>query len=342
MKKRILYFDILKIIASLAVILIHVISEFWYNQNILSNDFTYLSFFNSLIRWPVPIYLMISGALFLKDDKDITIKNLWRKNLLKIILLFFFWNMLYSILGSVYIEHRVVNVNNLIQILINTLLGNGIYHLWFLPIIISFYVTLPVIKLITKKENQKVIKYLLIVLASFFFIQELLTILKISVGYNLLFTQYIFYFLLGYYLNTFTIPNKYNKLIYFGGMLGVIVTFIGTITYSQFIKIPSEAFFNYMMPNIVITTTALFIFIKNKFKENKTNNIIGFLANTYFGVYLIHGLILGFYLKIGFFNLPLPITVLIIIGSLLIYITALIVVYLVNKVPYLKKLIHLN
>ena len=63
--KRIVYFDLLKVISAFAVVFIHVISEFWYDLDINSSYFIILTVIDSLLRFAVPIYLMISGALFL-------------------------------------------------------------------------------------------------------------------------------------------------------------------------------------------------------------------------------------------------------------------------------------
>ena len=71
MKKRIVYFDVLKVITCFMVIMIHVISRTWYVLDLKSNEFTFLTILDSICRCAVPIYLMISGAIFLNEDKNI-------------------------------------------------------------------------------------------------------------------------------------------------------------------------------------------------------------------------------------------------------------------------------
>ena len=154
MKKRIVYFDVLKVITCFMVIMIHVISRNWYVLDLKSNEFTFLTILDSICRCAVPIYLMISGAIFLNEDKNIKIKDMFRKYILNIFLIYLFWNMTYSILNIIVYGNKIINVKVLKDIFISTILGNGIFHLKFLVTIIGFYLCVPFVRCITKKENK--------------------------------------------------------------------------------------------------------------------------------------------------------------------------------------------
>ena len=49
MKKRIVYFDVLKVITCFMVIMIHVISRNWYVLDLKSNEFTFLTIFVTMV-----------------------------------------------------------------------------------------------------------------------------------------------------------------------------------------------------------------------------------------------------------------------------------------------------
>ena len=71
---RILYFDFLRVFATLAVMIIHVASQnWWYGTSVPSFEWQTFNFFNSIVRWGVPIFGMISGALFLNKRETHTI-----------------------------------------------------------------------------------------------------------------------------------------------------------------------------------------------------------------------------------------------------------------------------
>lgn len=74
-RKRIDYLNYLKVLATLGVIIIHLIGEFWVNTNTRSFGWNVANFFESLTRGSVPIFVMISGALFL--SRDLSIEKLY-------------------------------------------------------------------------------------------------------------------------------------------------------------------------------------------------------------------------------------------------------------------------
>lgn len=74
--KRLVHFDLMRIIACFFVIFIHV--NIFNEKDLLGNDSinnVFLGIFNVLARWSVPCFLMLSGMLFLERNKEILIKN---------------------------------------------------------------------------------------------------------------------------------------------------------------------------------------------------------------------------------------------------------------------------
>ena len=342
MKKRILYFDALKILSGIAVVFIHVISQYWYNLGITTRSFNTLTFFDSLCRFCVPIYFMISGALFLNEEKNITIKDIFKKYILKIFIVYVFWNICYGTLEEIIMKNNQVTIEILAKILIGTILGKKYFQLGFLVTIIGFYLCVPVLRLITKKENKKILEYLIIILFIFTSLNNTVSaLLGIYLLYPLVFGGYLLYFILGYYLHNFELSKKAKKTIYILGVVSALLTAIFTIVHSKTIGYPSEVFFNYISFNVIMFTSALFVLFKNNFKlvKEKTIKILSVLSDTYFGIYILHGLVIGFYLKLGLFDLNLPIPLLTIIIAIIVYITSLIASYIMGKIPVIKKLI---
>jgi surface polysaccharide O-acyltransferase-like enzyme len=91
------HLDILRIIAIFSVLLMHTAghtSSFFQNS---PQTFTYqfLSIFDTATRFAVPVFVMISGALFLDSNKVLSTKKLYRKNILRLVIAFFFWSLIY-------------------------------------------------------------------------------------------------------------------------------------------------------------------------------------------------------------------------------------------------------
>ena len=68
--KRILYLDYLRIIATIAVILIHTASQNWHEFAPDTVTWNTLNLFDSVARFAVPLFCMISGALFLNRSRN--------------------------------------------------------------------------------------------------------------------------------------------------------------------------------------------------------------------------------------------------------------------------------
>ena len=82
-QNRAYYLDVLRIIATLAVIMLHVSAQNWDTVDVHSFAWHVFNFFDSLVRWAVPVFIMISGAVFLDNDRPLSIQKLYRKNILR-------------------------------------------------------------------------------------------------------------------------------------------------------------------------------------------------------------------------------------------------------------------
>ena len=73
--QRTIYFDYLRVLATFAVMILHISAQNWGACDVQSFDWQVFNFFDSIVRWSVPIFVMISGALFL--NRDIPLKKIY-------------------------------------------------------------------------------------------------------------------------------------------------------------------------------------------------------------------------------------------------------------------------
>ena len=76
---------------------------------------------------------MISGALFL--SKDISISQMLKKYIRRLLIKLIFWSFIYSI------YRRNLSIKNIPIIIIHFFLGS--YHFWYLNVIIELYLITP-------------------------------------------------------------------------------------------------------------------------------------------------------------------------------------------------------
>ena len=149
--KREIYFDYLRILAILCVIMIHVVGVNWFTTPIYSTNWKILNIYDSIARFSVPIFVMISGALFLNKEKEISIKKLYSKNILRLVVTLLFWSLMYSIYANIIIAKTIS-----LSILKLTYLDfiNSHYTLWFITMLIGLYMAIPIFKKIC--EDKKI------------------------------------------------------------------------------------------------------------------------------------------------------------------------------------------
>ena len=341
---RIIFMDWLRIISSFFIILIHLTAVYFYKFPIKSYKWKIIYFYNGLSRFGLPIFFMISGALFLK--RDLSLKNIFNKYIKRIFIHLLLWSIIYSITKNKLMKSYIKKI--IFEII------KGHYHLWYLYATIGLYINIPFSREITK--NERLLKYFIILYFIIIFIipnsmniisyysKDIYYLFKnINSKLNLNnFSINTFYFIFGYYLDN----KKYIKkiiriIIYILGGIGFFITTI--ISYNISIKNNKKLnLFNLYYLNIFFASTSVFIFFKNNFNNLniiiKRNNIIQIIAKYTFGIYLIHPLIIEKIIKkLNFKFLTKNILFLIPIVNFIIFILSLIITIILKYIPLIGK-----
>lgn len=152
--KRIVYLGILRFVACLGVILIHV-SDNEFAMAFPSFDWNVSVVYESLVHWAVPIFVMVSGALFLNPSKTLSIEDILKKYIPRLLFAYIFWWLFFggvnSIGGSVQGNGFVIRPSFFLPQ----------FHLWFLPMLACVYLLMPVLRMVA--NNKRVLSYILLV-----------------------------------------------------------------------------------------------------------------------------------------------------------------------------------
>lgn len=122
---------------------------------------------DALVRFCVPVFYMISGALFL-SKKEINMKKIFSKNILKILIIIAVWLPIHGIFSYYKYGNEIIGLNSFIQIF-KEIIDNQ-YQFWFLFPLLSMYICLPILKKIS--EDKKVTKYFIILFFIFQIIRQ--------------------------------------------------------------------------------------------------------------------------------------------------------------------------
>lgn len=332
MKTRNNFYDVLRIIGIIGVVIIHVTAENMtgaINKNVLVNNF-----YNSIVHmWAVPLFITITGSLVLTNSK-MNIENAYKKYIPRILICFIFWHMIYY-----FYLYRDFNLVRCFKYLV---IGETYSHLWYMYLMIGFYIIAPILKKTADNLNKKEFIYLLSI--GFFINSFIPTIsemfnLNLAICFDSLLlleiNNYTFYFLLGYYLSKYEI--KHYNIVLITSTLALVSLSI----YQNILTINQNTLVNYSNTENIIAVflvIGLYSLIKKIF-NNRNYHFIEVLGSLTFGVYLIHFLIEKILLSIGInSNMFSPIlgvpTV-----TLLILILSYVTCYIISKIPFINRVI---
>ena len=297
--------DIIRILATLAVITIHVTGLHWLDQDITSFSWQTYNIFRAAVRWAVPVFIMLSGALFLNPQKDFSIKKLYGKNILRIVTAFVFWSFIYALYE---------NDRSALDFLGRWIKGAG--HMWFIFLILGLYSILPILRRIC--ESELLMKGFLV---TAFILGFLLPALLESIpafmlrpildGLPLLclkLFQKAFgwsgYYVLGWYLVRFRKVRKGDLhscyFIYAAGLLAFISSVFLYRNYAFRLGYAPDEFYDNISLTVLLEAIAVFIALSNMewnvlFTQNA---VIRKISDATFGIYMVHMLV--FYLLDAF------------------------------------------
>ena len=329
----------LRIIALFAVIVLHTTSPVLetYNKGPL-NIWLVGDFYNSLVRFAVPVFVMITGALMLHREYDLS--NFLKKRLTRVVLPFLFWSGVY--IAYMYYNEDIDYPGDwwlCFKQIMHFLRDGASYHLWYVYMLIGLYLIMPVISKFVRNASQNEIRYFLVVWFLVMMIEQPYMV-KYKPGVDLrYFEGFIGYLVLGHYLAfaEFKLARlkTWMYLLFF-----VSLTLIATLTYLLYRHYNgiSTIMYEPLSPSIMIIASSIFMIGKLSAPQLPAWLIkVRDFAGTYsFGIYLSHALVLqlldqqGLNYKLFTPLLSIPAT------ALTCLILSLLLVYIVNKIPFGK------
>ena len=106
--RRLIYADLLRVIATFAIVILHVSGSNWHNVPVSGFEWKVFNFYDSMARFSVPVFVMISGMFLLDNKKSLTLKKLYSKNILRIVTSFIF--------GLLYIQFLLIFLSIILSI----------------------------------------------------------------------------------------------------------------------------------------------------------------------------------------------------------------------------------
>jgi len=350
-KTRVLYADLLRIISTFAVIILHTSASKWYITPVSSFEWQVFNIYDSMVRWCIPLFLMLSGMFFLDPEKKISKKDIYSKYIYRVFCALVFWGIFYGLsilLIKSIIGHTELSIYDFAKIPAKIVFGPPCYHLWFLYAIIGLYILTPLLRIFISACTKKDLEYYLVLFMLFGTLLPLLNAvfhqIKPSLSINMSIAElsgFMGYFIAGYYFSKHDISRSMVNIIYVIAVVSMLITIVVTSFVSIHENQPIDFLYGYLLPNTMFSSYAVFLFIKTKLKgysfEEKTANGIIYVSSCTFGIYLVH------YMFILIFSIPNISTLSfnpvfsVPLLSCVNFILSVLVVIVIKKIPKLNK-----
>lgn len=350
---RLTYIDVLKSIAIIGVLIIHSTSTAFVNYAPLSLKYFYTVLPSCIARISVPLFVMCSGVVFLNKHKEITVRQIYGRYILRIVAALVLFAIFYEIVNVLefYSYTGVFDLSLMRQGVDNLLKFNTYFHLYYLYIVIILYALVPVLKIYLKASSRKNDFYLLCFL---FVTANLLPSLRMYFPFNTYFggmtLQYslnlvygmISYFFLGYYLASYDISKRKQLCIIALGVVGAFITFAGNALCTLKTGKLEENYINATNVYIYFMSAAVFLVCKKacqRLNSAKISSVFAGISNSSFTIYLIHQAYNILFARLGLslssFTPFLSFPLIVIANFILSFITHLVL----KKIPLLKRLV---
>lgn len=346
-KKRILFPDLLRVLAAFFVVLIHVTSVGIHDEPAESGIWKLCMALNSVSRWSVPVFFMISGMFFLDPNHNLPIEKLFRKNIARVVLCIAGWGFFYSLLdqylyGGLSLKSPLVAVYGILT-------DNTGYHLWFLYALLALYIATPTMRVFSAGACETQMRYALVIwfifsvcfgevnrmAAAFLGIEGFLpdgaVVIVGSAGY----------YLLGYYLCEYPISRKWSRRLYVLAAVCLCVTPVLNIGASRLGM--NISFSDWMGIGSCVIAAVVFDFAA-RLREDALPlsfcRAVYWLSDRSFGIYLIHVFYVTLVFRIWKMTPFAAMPILGVLGSaLVIYLLSALTAELLNRLPLLKKMV---
>ncbi len=324
--------DIIKIIASFFVVMIHA-SGIESVSGIV---------FNAIARFSVPVFVIISGYYMLSSRADYA---RLAKKCLKLFALMLVWSGIYYIYGLLCSEYAFEGIGELVRYLLTEP-----FHLWYIYAIITLYLFTPALSVFAQNAAKKDYIY---TLALTFVFGSAVTVLLRS---NLLPTLsviiermkipylmgFVFLYLFGGYMQKFALKQKSTRtVIYLLGIAGSAITVFAAVAlaHSQELNGLLSSFF---APNVIFSAIAFFVFSKQllsrlNIKKPGCRNFLHSVADCTLGIYLLHPmviLLLQRYAAQSYLLSASPVAIL--LRTIAVFFASTAVIFLLKNIPWLK------
>lgn len=334
--------SLMRVIACVGIIVLHTVfaANEYYAAKITFSENLVSRMVENNMMWAVPAFVMVTGVLQLNPQKPLTLRKLYRKYILRVLIALICCCIIFRIFDMI-MDGETFSVAGVLQAFVELVTAKCWGHLWYLYLLIGLYILLPFYRMIMERASEKELRYLCLVYFVFVSIFPMIESYGVHIGFYISESIiYPLYLLLGYMIFYGMIRISRGKGIALIAASTIVILGMDWLKYTSTMDIPSELF-GYASPFVIVQTIGVFAVICNcKTVEGRSSRILEVLDKCSFGIYLIHMVFIRTIFRyIGwnpFDSLPLVTLALAVIG---IFLVSFAVTWILRKVPAVNRVL---
>ena len=320
--------DFIRGLAIFLVVLLHISAYFMGdNYNQMNAAFWTGTALDAFARICVPLFVLSSGFFLIKEEEE-SISTFFKKRTQRLLVPLVFWSLLYS-------EYSFGWHASAAQIAWGFISGRPYYHFWFLFMLVGLYLAAPFINVLYRHYGFRKANMLGFALLAVGCVTNLWNISSANSPFFILwFLPYLGYFVLGH-----TLPKMEYKIPSWASLGTYLVSGLALVGlgYLTLIKLNnSEYAFDYLSPLVIVASLSSYMFLIGKTMEESW---ITKMAKYSLGIYLVHVMFMEWFFQLTNKVISGNAAVDIMLLTLGTFVLSWASIYIISKVPLLKKVI---
>lgn len=293
-KKNIGYLDILRVSAAFTVVLLHVISSSRFHLETALDPATdaALRAVRVLLNWCVPVFVMITGYIFLGTEKACDYPQV-KKYILRFLGALATFGLGYAVMERIYWE-KAFTLRLLLEAVGDVFTGNLWEHMWYVYEILGIYLILPILKPFCEKGVRHLVwgcgvtfLFCLLVPCAEDILEK--SGMEVTIAFRIPLTRYLFYLFAG---GLFAAAGKTKRKVLPAALWlclwsAALLVFGHLGLNTGFLSLPAAGM-----------TLAVFHLTRLLFENRPVSRWWRHLASAAWGIYLIHPLFLNVLFKL--------------------------------------------
>lgn len=274
--------DLIRALATFAVIWLHVSANVViYRPDAASSAWWTANAADALVRWCVPLFVMLSGALLLPGAAQMTAADFYRKRLPRLLWPLLGWTAFYLALRAGTEPHFTWTHGWR-----DVVKGMPYYHLWYLYMTLGLYLAAPFIARVTAPAELRLLMVLGLAIAA---IESLIGSGQASVLTR--FVPYIGYFVAGHYLATCAWRPAPRRLLLLALACGALIALATGLLLPTLGPRAWQLMYAYPGPLVIAMSLALWLALLQCSPDGwAASRPVQAIARWSLGIYAIHPL----------------------------------------------------